>query len=103
MKLWAAAAGLLAISCSAAPRPAPLSRGQDACVQCRMVIVSQSTAAQIVSPGEEPRFFDEIGCLRDYLSNRSTPAAAGTVIYVTDHQRGEWVEARRALFTRTAI
>jgi copper chaperone NosL len=70
-----------------------------------MVIVSQSTAAQIVSSGEDPRFFDEIGCLRDYLSSLSSapvPLAADAVIYVADHRSGEWVEAGRAIFTRTA-
>ena len=52
-----------------ADRPADgIALGQDACAHCRMVIVSQATAAQIAAPGEEPRFFDEIGCLRDYLA-----------------------------------
>jgi copper chaperone NosL len=67
-----------------------------------LVIVTHSTAAQIVSPGEEPRFFDEIGCLRDYLSTRPALPAADTMIYVADHQSGAWVDAERALFTRTA-
>jgi copper chaperone NosL len=67
-----------------------------------MVIVSQATAAQIVSAGEEPRFFDEIGCLRAYLAAASATLTDRTVIYVADHRTGEWVEARRAVFTRTS-
>ena len=103
MRLWIAALCLMAASCAGAGAPANIELGQDACAECRMVIVSLSTAAQIVTPGEEPRFFDEIGCLRDYMSNHVNPPAAGTVVYVADHQTGRWLEADRAVFTRTAV
>jgi copper chaperone NosL len=55
-----------------------------------------------VSPGEEPRFFDELGCLRDYLSLPSVTLPSGTMIYVADHRTGAWIDASRATFTRTA-
>ena len=45
-------------------------------------------------------FFDELGCLRDYLGGHATPADA--VVYVADHRTGEWVTARTAVFTKTA-
>jgi copper chaperone NosL len=101
MRCWIAAACLMAASC-AGRAPADLQRGQDECAQCRMVIVSQATAAQIVAAGEEPRFFDEIGCLREYLAAAGATLTDQTVIYVADHRTGEWVEARRAVFTRTS-
>lgn len=75
--------------------------GQDLCAHCRMAIVSQTTAAQIAAPGEEPVLFDEIGCLRDYLA--ATPLAQGAVVYVADHRTRAWVDARLAVFTRTAV
>jgi copper chaperone NosL len=68
-----------------------------------MVIASRLTAAQIDAPGDEPRFFDEIGCLRDYLANLATPLTEGAVVFVADHRTGDWVDANRAIFTRTAI
>ena len=103
MKRWIAAASVMTISCVGAPATVSIDRGHDACAQCRMVIVSLATAAEIVSPGEDPRFFDEIGCLREYLSQPSVSLPPDAVIYVADHLSGAWVEAGRAIFTRTAI
>ena len=95
-------ASLCAASCAGAiARPAKIALGQDACAHCRMVIVSQATAAQLVAPGEEPRFFDEIGCLRDYLATAAVPPDA--IAFVADHRTSAWVDARDAVFTRTAV
>ncbi len=66
-----------------------------------MVIVSRLTAAQIAAPGEEPRFFDEIGCLRDDLGAATLPQ--GAMVYVADHRTGAWLDARQAVFTRTSL
>jgi len=65
-----------------------------------MMVSDVRVAAQIVAPGEEPLFFDDIGCLRDYLA--STSAAADAVVYVADHRTGAWVDATQAVFTRSA-
>lgn len=64
-----------------------------------MAISETSTAAQLVAPYEEPRFFDDLGCLRDYLNSKPS-LSAGTVTYVIDHHSHEWVPAAAALFTR---
>ena len=56
-------------------------------------------AAQIAAPGELPRFFDDIGCLADYL--KSTGAdLEGALVFVADHRTGAWVRADHAVFTR---
>ncbi len=83
------------------PRPATIRLGEDACASCRMTIVSVQSAAQIVSPGAEPILFDEIGCLRDYLADTSLSEAA--LVFVADHRTGEWIDARHAVFTKTAV
>jgi copper chaperone NosL len=94
-------AALVVSACaSGPPPPAKVALGEDACAHCRMTVVSQSTAAQIARHGDEPLFFDEFGCLRDYLGGHITPADA--VIYVADHRTGTWVNARTAVFTRTS-
>ena len=54
------------------------------------------TAAQLVSPGEEPLFFDDLGCLGRYL--REHPVRRGAVAYVADHRTGRWVPAREAVY-----
>jgi copper chaperone NosL len=88
--LTLAAAVPLAAGCagSGVPGPVGIDLGRDACRHCRMAIVSKATAAEIVAPGEEPLLFDDIGCLRDF---------------VTDHRSGEWIDARHAVFTRTSL
>jgi copper chaperone NosL len=92
----------LTVGCAAnALAPVPLRAGEDTCAHCRMTVVSIRTAAQIVAPGEDVVIFDEIGCLRDYLSDHVLPA--GALIFVADHRTGDWIDARTAVFTRTSI
>lgn len=94
-------ATLVVSACASGPAPpAQVALGEDACAHCRMTLVSQSTAAQIARRGDEPVFFDEAGCLRDYLGSHATPADA--VVYVADHRTGEWLNARTAVFTQTS-
>lgn len=95
-------AGIFAASCGGGQGgPELVALGQDPCAHCRMVIVSTATAAQVVTPGEEPRFFDDIGCLRDYLA--ASPVTPDLTAYVADHRTGAWVDARHAVFTRTSL
>jgi copper chaperone NosL len=59
------------------------------------------SAAQLVAPSEEPRYFDDIGCLREYLKQSRT-VAASAVVYVADHQTGDWVRADHAVYVHSA-
>lgn len=91
---------LLVASCSpGSPRPVDIDRHNDLCAFCRMAISTTSTSAQLAAPGEEPRSFDDLGCLAGYLAERPSlhPRA---VAYVVDHGSGAWVEAGKALYTR---
>ena len=78
--------------------PASLDTRTEVCRSCRMPVSDPRLAAQIVSPGEEPKFFDDLGCLRDFL--RSSPLAAGSAAYVADHRTGKWVAATAAVYTK---
>ena len=103
MRLAAACALALWMSGCAGgpPRPATLDARNDACGACRMAVSNPRFAAQIVAPGEEPIFFDDLGCLADYLRQHPTlPAQA--MIYVADHRTSEWADATAAVFTRVA-
>jgi copper chaperone NosL len=98
----ALAAALAAVSsgCAGAPpRPVEIDTRNDACEGCRMAISDRRFAAQVVAPGEEPRLFDDVGCLREWLAG-TRDLAPGAVAYVADHRTGSWVEARRAVFTK---
>ena len=92
---------LLSGCAAGAATPAAIRLGEDACGYCRMTIVSTDTVAQIVSPGAEPIMIDDIGCLQDFLAG--TPLGEGAVVFVADHRTHEWIEAGRAVFTRTSV
>jgi len=51
-----------------------------------------------VAPGENPRFFDDLGCLADFLKAGKAPSRA--VAFVADHRTKAWVRADRAVYTR---
>lgn len=81
------------------PAPAPLDTRNEMCRSCRMTVSNPRFAAQIVAPGEEPLFFDDLGCLDTYLV-RSPRLPERSVIYVADHRTRSWVPASAAVFTR---
>lgn len=85
----------------AAPGPTPPAEatGDESCRFCRMLISDPRRAAQIVAPSEEPLFFDDIGCLRDFLAGGS-PLPEGAVGYVADHRTKAWIVAGKASYTR---
>jgi copper chaperone NosL len=82
-----------------APGPAALDTRNDACAFCRMAASDARFAAQLVAPAEEPRFFDDIGCLRSWLAQQSS-LPGGAVAYVADHRTRAWVRADLAVYTK---
>ncbi len=95
-----AAALLLALAACGprAPEPAPLDTRSEACGWCRMAVSDARFAAQLVAPGELPRFFDDIGCLAAFLKAGRAPASA--TAFVADHGTRAWVRGEAALYTR---
>lgn len=83
------------------PGPAALDVGRQPCDHCRMTVSDTRFAAQLVAPGEEPLFFDDLGCLTAYLRDQ-VDFPPGAVAYVADHRTGDWVRAAAAVYTRVA-
>lgn len=98
-----AAWSLLALAAGACaqgpPPPAALDTRSEICASCRMAVSDPRLAAQLVAPAEEPRFFDDLGCLAAYLRERSSPGR-GARAYVADHRTRGWVPAGEAVYTR---
>lgn len=91
--------GLALAACtSGPPRPAPLDTRSEACGSCRMAVSDARFAAQIVAPGELPRFFDDVGCLATFVKAGRAPA--GATAFVADHASREWVRADAAVYTQ---
>jgi len=63
-----------------------------------MAVSDARFAGQIVAPSEEPRFFDDIGCLGHYVQG-APELPKGGVAYVADHRTKSWVRADTAVFT----
>lgn len=94
-----AAALLAASGCrSGPPGPAPLDTRSEHCASCRMTVSDARFASQLVAAGELPLFFDDLGCLADFL--KAAKAPPGAVAYVADHRTQAWVPAGRALYTQ---
>lgn len=93
------AALIAAAGCGGGPvRPVAVDAAHDQCASCRMVVSEPRFAAQVAAPGEEPRFYDDLRCLRDGL--RAVPPPRGAVVFVADVRTGAWAEASRAVFGR---
>lgn len=97
-KIVALALLFSSVACSGRTEPATLDPHVDACGSCRMVVADQRFASQIVAPNQDPRFFDDFGCLQRYLAQH--PSSAGEVIFVADHRTGEWIAADAAVYSR---
>lgn len=78
-------------------RPVAIDPANDQCASCRMIVSDARFAAQVAAPGEEPRFFDDLRCLREGLL-AGPPLVPGTVVFVTDFRTGDWVPASTAVF-----
>jgi len=90
----------LALACvPGPPPPAFLDTRNEGCGFCRMAISDARFASQLVAPAEEPIFFDDLGCLANYL-RRAKPAAGGSRVYVADHRTKAWVRAADAVYTK---
>lgn len=92
------AVAALVVACAAGPpSAAALDTRNEHCRFCRMVVSEHAFASQIVAPGEEPQFFDDLGCFRSFLDG-APKIAAGSVTYVADHLTKAWVRADQAIF-----
>ena len=86
-------------ACSGGPvAPAALDTKNERCGWCRMAVSDARFAAQLVSPSEEPRFFDDVGCLATFLKSGGAPAK-GQIAYVADHRTKAWLRASYAVYT----
>ena len=102
MRIILALCVLLVSACGRDVTPAALDPANTACASCRMNVSDVHFAAQIVAPGVDPVFFDDLICLRNYLDQPGLQLPNGAVAFVADHRTGEWVRAAEAVFMRPA-
>ena len=98
LRLAIAAVLLAALGCSSSSKPIDVRAG-DTCAHCRMAVSDARVAGQIAAPGEEPLFYDDIGCLARALEAGKPLDFA----YVADHRTRQWVRARNAVYTYVPV
>jgi copper chaperone NosL len=79
--------------------PPPIQTGAP-CAFCRMTIADTRLAAELTASGEEPRQYDDIGCLLNDLKRQ--PAPAGSRAWVADYESGNLRGANDVVYTRVA-
>ena len=87
------------LACAAEPPgPVAIAFGSETCSFCRMVISDKRFPSQIVSPGHDPLFFDDIDCMAKHIAAQGLPAESK--VFVTDYKSSSFIPARDAAFFR---
>ena len=95
-RLVIVAVALLSAACSArAAGPPEIVVDRTACSHCSMFVSEPIYAAAYQAPGEEPRLFDDIGCMLDALRRET---ASPIHIWVQDAAGAGWLDANAAIF-----
>jgi copper chaperone NosL len=77
------------------PEPLPIDRVN--CARCGMLISSLSNAAEAISTGNDPRYYDDIGC----LAGDAAHVDPETRLWVQRADGEGWIEARSAWFAES--
>lgn len=90
-------AGLL--SCGKTNTPKPIVVNQDVCVLCKMTIVDQKFATQLVSDKGKSYVFDDFSCMRKFVEEHKNITFAK--MYVPNYlDENEFLECENAFFIK---
>ena len=85
------------IGCARRVAPEPLPLDRYTCARCGMMISEIVDAAEYVSPKEETRFYDDLGCAEADAGSVPT----GGRFFVRANGGADWISAGDAFFART--
>lgn len=68
-------------------------------VQCAMTVTHENFACQAVAPNGKTWFFDDIGCLVNWMKDKAFKKDA--VLWTHAEDTGNWIDAKKAWYTRT--
>lgn len=88
------------LGCGAeADGPPRIEEDRSACAHCGMLVSERVFAAAYRAPGQEPRVFDDIACLRAAARREADPRAL--TYWFHDADSREWIEGRRTTFVQS--
>jgi nitrous oxide reductase accessory protein NosL len=77
---------------------------RDMCIRCKMAISERKFAVQVIDPITKRAYkFDDIGCAVLWFDEEKIPWREKAVIWITDAKTGEWIDAKKALYTDDSI
>ena len=77
---------------------------RDMCVRCKMVVSERQYAAQTTDPTTgKTYYFDDIGCVVLWFEEEKIEWADKAIIWVTDVNSGEWINAKEAKWSTISI
>ena len=80
--------------------PRPLNLDRAVCYVCKMGITDQRFAVQAISPQGDVFWFDDIGCLVEFMNYpewKEKQMDKG-MIWIGDMNTGKWIDARKAKY-----
>ncbi len=91
------------LACTSEPETGPVKVNfdRDACERCRMLLSDRFHAAQIRGGERNQVFkFDDVGGAVIWLAEQSWKDEEKTEIWVTDHNTGDWIDAKKSWYVR---
>ncbi|NPA50016.1 MAG: hypothetical protein GXO02_00100 [Epsilonproteobacteria bacterium] len=82
--------------------PAKMHWDRDMCERCKMAISERKFAVEAIDEKGKVYKFDDIGCLILWQA-KERPDVKFKKIWITDAKSGEWIDARKALYTTDSI
>ena len=77
---------------------------RDMCERCKMAVSERKFAFEIIDPKSGKAYkFDDIGCGVLWLDEEKIPWRDKAIMWVTDAKTGEWIDARKAIYTDDSI
>jgi nitrous oxide reductase accessory protein NosL len=72
---------------------------RDMCARCAMVVSDRKNTTQVINPQTNKVYmFDDIGCMVLWFNEEKVPWKDKAVIWITDVDTGEWIDARKAFY-----
>ncbi|MEN4053503.1 MULTISPECIES: hypothetical protein [Sulfurimonas] len=72
---------------------------RDMCARCAMVVSDRHNTTQVINPQTNKVYmFDDIGCMVLWFDEEHIEWAGQAVIWITDLDTGEWIDARKAFY-----
>lgn len=87
---------LATISISCNVQPEPIAYGHDACHFCKMTIVDQTHAAQLMTKKGKQFKYDAIECMVNDVQENYTPENLSVLLVANYSNAGEMIDANKA-------